>query len=93
MRMSLYDPEAQTATPVRGPIPLASRTTADTVAWELSLTNSTVTRSSSGLQAKLAAHQQHIESLLDLCVWGIATGRVWLIARAWLALEREVWHA
>jgi hypothetical protein len=57
------------------------------------MTNNTVPRSSSGLQAKSAAQRQRIETLLDLCAWAIATGRVWLIARAWLAIEPEVWHA
>jgi hypothetical protein len=54
---------------------------------------STVPRSYSGSQAKSAAQRQRLDTLLDLCAWGIATGRVWVITRAWLALEREIWHA
>jgi hypothetical protein len=31
--------------------------------------------------------------LIDLCAWAVATQRLWLIARTWDALEREVGHA
>jgi hypothetical protein len=36
---------------------------------------------------------QRKAALIDLCAWAIATGRVELIARSWLALEVEVHDA
>jgi hypothetical protein len=35
--------------------------------------------------------RQRQATLLDLCAWAIATGRVWLVAQAWTTLE-EVIH-
>jgi hypothetical protein len=32
-------------------------------------------------------------TLVDLCAWGIATGRLSPMVRAWLVLGREVGHA
>lgn len=42
-----------------------------------------------GNLARLALPQR-ANDLVDLLSYGVATGHVWLIARAWLALERDV---
>jgi len=56
------------------------------------MANATIPHAHSSTQVPLA-HRRRIETLVDLYAWGIATGRLWVVARAWLALERELHDA
>jgi hypothetical protein len=44
----------------------------------------------------MVQHRQHsrkdnrVSTVVDLCAWAIATGRLTLVARCWLFLESEV---